>query len=48
MSNLHLWKTKGEHLAPEYIQCMPVRGLDESGNYKRMEEIQKEIGIKRK
>ena len=47
MSNLHQWKTKGKHLASEYVKCMPVRGLEDSGNYARMTEIQTEIGIKR-
>lgn len=47
MSNLHRWKTKGKKLAAEYVKCMPVRGLDDSGNYERMIEIQTQIGIKR-
>ena len=47
MSNLHLWKTKGKKLAEEYISCMPVRGIKESGNYNRMLEIQNKIGVKR-
>lgn len=48
MSNLHRWKTKGKHLAAEYVACMPVRGLEDTGNYNRMREIQDEIEIKRK
>ena len=48
MSNLHKWKTKGKDLAPEYIENMPTRDVIDSGSYKRMIEIQTEIGIKRK
>ena len=47
MSNLHLWKTKGKSLASEYIENMPMRGIVDSGSYKRMREIQDELGIKR-